>query len=540
MSLIREVPVRHAITITAILFLSATASATTWHIQPDGSGDAPTIQAGIDSAAVGDTVELACGTYNETDIVMKSGVTVRSATGDPSCVTIDALLLGRIFLFENVDATASIEGLTLPHGKDPSSSPENCGGALVCYASSPAIRDCLFEENKAALDGGAVWCGVGASPRIEGCEFRINQCGRGGGAFYASVNCLPVVIDCLFRGNHASQRGGSISLHEESGAYFQGCVISYSWSGEEGGGVSCVNSDPEFIDCTFAQNNSGADGGAVWVWGGPSTPTFLGCLFEENVSSQDGGGIATEYVTSEILECRFTSNTADSEGGGLFCIRGGSVTMIRLCSFEGNVAQHGGGAYGRYGPGVVEECVFVGNEASDIGGGLMLKGVSSHLVTACVFYENIAVRGGGVAFWEGETAPEFDGCTIATNEAGEGGGLFAKESNPVIGNTIVAFNGPGNAVSCETGGDPVLTCSDLFGNAGGDWVGCVAGQAGTNGNFSSDPLFCDAGYGDYTLAANSPCLDTPGCGLVGALGKGCEGTTSVEKTTWGGIKKMFR
>jgi hypothetical protein len=91
-------------------------------------------------------------------------------------------------------------------------------------------------------------------------------------------------------------------------------------------------------------------------------------------------------------------------------------------------------------------------------------------------------------------------------------------------NTIIAFSIQGEAVYCQdTGTVQVLGCCDLFGNEGGDWVGCVAGQNGQNGNISEDPLFCDAENGDFTLHSDSPCLgeNNPECGTMGAKGSGC-------------------
>ncbi len=92
--------------------------------------------------------------------------------------------------------------------------------------------------------------------------------------------------------------------------------------------------------------------------------------------------------------------------------------------------------------------------------------------------------------------------------------------------TIIAFSIEEEAVCCGAGSSVISTCCDIYGNEGGDWVGCIAGQDSINGNFSADPLFCDPANSDFTLDIASPCL--PGnhpngedCGLIGALGQGC-------------------
>ena len=61
-----------------IHLVGAPARARTWHILEDGTGDAVSVQAGIDLAAVGDTVLVGAGTFYENlefrgrDIVLKS------------------------------------------------------------------------------------------------------------------------------------------------------------------------------------------------------------------------------------------------------------------------------------------------------------------------------------------------------------------------------------------------------------------------------------------------------------------------------------
>lgn len=86
-------------------------------------------------------------------------------------------------------------------------------------------------------------------------------------------------------------------------------------------------------------------------------------------------------------------------------------------------------------------------------------------------------------------------------------------------------------------------CTDLYGNAGGDWTPGIQHLLGINGNICEDPLFCDPENGDFTLHCDSPCAPftppNPECDLIGARPVGC-GETPVMESTWGGIKTIFK
>ena len=66
----------------------------------------------------------------------------------------------------------------------------------------------------------------------------------------------------------------------------------------------------------------------------------------------------------------------------------------------------------------------------------------------------------------------------------------------------------------------------MYGNAGGDWVSCIASQASADNNFSLDPRYCVDDGKELFLQDDSPCLaSNSACGLtVGALELGCTST----------------
>ncbi len=199
------------------------------------------------------------------------------------------------------------------------------------------------------------------------------------------------------------------------------------------------------------------------------------------------------------------------QGGGISL---NSPAIFRDCIIRGNTTQgYGGAIYCSNIPITVENCLIVDNSAGVAGGGVFLVGSSNSI-------ERI-----------------LRGCTISNNDAPTGAGiynwrLYANTPSPplTIENCIIANNKTSQAVKCDNAADPVtVSCSDIYGNEGGDWTHCIYGQNGIDGNFSEDPRFCNIYGGNYTLDSQSPCLpENNGCEvLIGVYGEGCDVMTAL-------------
>jgi hypothetical protein len=294
-----------------------------------------------------------------------------------------------------------------------------------------------------------------------------------------------------------------------------------------------------------------------------SSPTIRNSIFSFHILN----GAICNNASPIISHCTFTDNgvAASVWGAGIHCSNN-SLLRVDHCSFVRNRASggdYGGGIFAQSSSLIVSDCVFRANDAEG-GGGIATSG-SQLTISNCDFLENYGDNngGGGILCWQSSTAT-ITGCRFYDNRGcGEGAGLAVGHSSVTVThcsfaangscsqvmaggpnailtmeNSIIAW-GAGAAVDCF-GGTVTIRCSDIFGNQGGDWIGCLAGQQGIEGNFAADPLFCDLPAGDLTLHDDSPCL--PGhhpqgaeCGRIGALDQGC-GATAVAPATWGAIK----
>ena len=281
-------------------------------VEPDGSGDFPTIQAAIDGAPGGDIILLAGGTYtgagNKNIYYNQKPVIVRGRDG-PERTVIDCQNDGIGFIFNNhEDPACRLEGVTVTNGY------ANYGAGIFISESSPTIVDCIISGNTAYYDGG-------------GIEIYNNS--------------YPTIESCVISGNDAySNNGGGIDTDSYSDPTIAGCFITGNDAANYGGGITLIYSTATITNCTISENSAASYGGAIYVnnYEGSTDGLFTNNTLSGNTADR-GGAMRLYYSDMDIANCIMWGDIAP--GGYPEIYKYGGSPTITYSDIQGGYAGAG-------------------------------------------------------------------------------------------------------------------------------------------------------------------------------------------------------
>jgi len=481
----------------------------------------PTLFDAMNESAAGDTIGIEGGIdiagpltiIGGKDLLVLAGYSSDYTSRDPinNKATVTGTVTDAVLKFTGtVTSNTIVEGLVITGGggQNYSGIPYSAryGGGVIMNQVSPTLRNIEITGN-----------GVGSS----------SQLGCGGGLM---MNASSAVLE-------------NVHIHGNTGIY--------------GSGLFTYNSTPTLTDCVIEDNLMISDnmtypprGGGLYAV--DSELTLVGTGISGHHELDAGGGM---YLTGSSSTCNLdmtggyiNDNSATTGGGGLY-MDGGEATLTGV-DFTGNTKtaastfMSGGGFYFHAATVALDTLTCTGNEANAGGGGALADCVSVQLTNSVLAGNTAQYYGGGLSCQNTPTGT-VSGNTVTGNEGtfSGGGGLYLTGSSPAIERNLVAFNTGGTSFAngMHLASAPAsLACNDVYGNASADYGG-VDDPTGTDGNISADPVFCDAGEGNYNLGTGSPCLpeNSGSCGLIGALPGGCGGASPTPDEP-AGIPTVFR
>ncbi|MBK7425635.1 MAG: T9SS type A sorting domain-containing protein [Saprospiraceae bacterium] len=326
-----------------ILCFSLSSIAATRYVTVSGAGSldgsswanaAPgsALQFMVNTAAPGDEIWVACGTYVPTtdnnrsiSFSMRNGISIYGGFAGTEATLEEreficgtcSILSGeigaagitdnsfKIVSNEELNNTAILDGFEIRDANDnraPSNAGNGLGGGLYNHGfgstgfCNPVIRNCFFTNNRASWGAGAFnngYAGGNAEPTYINCIFYQNHAyieAGGMDSYGVGGNASPTLYNCIFDSNTSASNVGAM----------------YAWGGNVGG-----NCHPVLINCIFT-NNSALNG-------------YAGAFIADNLNEVGGGSSGSCTVT--LQNCIVRNNTATG-AGPQFCVRGNANAQV--------------------------------------------------------------------------------------------------------------------------------------------------------------------------------------------------------------------
>jgi predicted outer membrane repeat protein len=242
-------------------------------VNPDGSGDFPTIQEAVNAAVDGDDIVLGDGVFrgdgNRDVLVYKKSVSVRSDSGDPLRCVIECE--GRpahprrgFFFVDTGPSPPGLEGISVRNGWF------DIGGGLLAWLSPVNVVRCVFDGNVAEA-GGAIFCSR-CTPTVEDCVMVNNRSVAGpGAAVIATARSSVTLRNCTIVGNETLSTGSAIGINDSSTIDIQNSILAYNVGGEL---FYCDGTATIRMSCTDVFGNDSGDWTGCIAGQGPLDANF--------------------------------------------------------------------------------------------------------------------------------------------------------------------------------------------------------------------------------------------------------------------------
>ena len=274
------------------------------------SPGAGTLQAALNAASAGDTLELTDGTYTgngNSVLEISKDITIRAQNSGQA--VLDGGNARRVISITS--GTVTLEGLGITKGSAVSG-----GGVSITGSSTVTMSECFIYLNTASsANGGGVFANTSGPLIFLSCQIYSNTAGNeglGGGVWFLGFSNSLTMTACLIYSNNA-YRGGGVWLAALGSAVatFQSCQIySNTASGSQysyGGGIRSDGGTVHLKSCEI-RSNQAVIGGGLHMLGGPLTMTD--CNLHDNTANDSGGGLGIDGGTATLTATLIRDNSA--------------------------------------------------------------------------------------------------------------------------------------------------------------------------------------------------------------------------------------
>ena len=361
------------------------------------------IQAAIDRADSGDTINIAAGTYLEPLTIADLNLTLKGQSAANTFLDGNSLQ-PVLAVLRN-----SLSSLTI------------------------TVSDVTIQRGKAAL-GAGISTEDNVYLTVNNSNIVSNTATFGGGIFNQGILTLNNVT---LRGNAAttdnSSEGGAIW---NTGFINMTGVILTDNTARRGGAISSINT-LTITNSTINNNRAiGQYGGGIYNRTNTSRLTLNNSLVSGNQSiGTDGGGIFNDGILVSNGSV-ISGNLALGNGGGIFNNGSGHVTLSNV-AFNNNQSQGNGGGFYSNGDAAFVGLLASGNQALLAGGGLYNDASGNLDINTSTVVNNTAAnqQGGGISNLGALTVTQSS-LTDNVASASQGGGLYTNGDATVVGTSV--------------------------------------------------------------------------------------------------------